>query len=324
MAISFPLALEAGQDMLEPGDGTKRRGGHRELDFTICAGAHQHGGIAVAVLAETLAGIFEIEPADGGDSGFAFLLKLHESQDFLHQRATGKFALRERLAPDHHAEPIAGRWHEALDIFPYLADAPGRALDIALGIADLPSNGVLIINVGRAKALQTGNVCLQTCLLHQTRIARGDRLGHRELAGLPLARILQPPNGRHGRIDGRTDVAEQRAQGALHRGRPVRRHGLIDPDDDNEPDNKLNDLIGNAFRIWQETAESSYVRSDGKPFELPGAAQMIFSDLGTISVEKTRGFSAYRWIRDELVRLGVPASEIAFMQDFKKSEAADR
>ncbi|MER8601160.1 lactate dehydrogenase [Mesorhizobium sp. M1339] len=99
---------------------------------------------------------------------------------------------------------------------------------------------------------------------------------------------------------------------------------LVDPDNDNEPDNKLNDLIGNAFRIWQETAQSSYVRADGKPFELPGAAQMIFSDLGTISVEKTRGFSAYRWIRDELVRRGVPASEIAFMQDFKKSEAKQR
>ncbi len=51
---------------------------------------------------------------------------------------------------------------------------------------------------------------------------------------------------------------------------------------------------------------------------------MIFSDLGTINVEKTRGFSAYRWIRDELIRLGVPASEIAFMQDYKKSEAKQR
>jgi N12 class adenine-specific DNA methylase/adenine-specific DNA methylase len=99
---------------------------------------------------------------------------------------------------------------------------------------------------------------------------------------------------------------------------------LVDPDNDNEPDNKLNDLVGNAYRIWQETADSSYVRPDGQPFELAGAAQMIFSDLGTISVEKTRGFSAYRWVRDELVRLGVPASEIAFMQDFKKSEAKQR
>jgi hypothetical protein len=51
---------------------------------------------------------------------------------------------------------------------------------------------------------------------------------------------------------------------------------------------------------------------------------MIFSDLGTINVEKSRGFSAYRWIRDELVRMGVPAGEIAFMQDYKKSEAKQR
>ncbi|MBN9136797.1 MAG: lactate dehydrogenase, partial [Phyllobacterium sp.] len=92
----------------------------------------------------------------------------------------------------------------------------------------------------------------------------------------------------------------------------------------NEPENTLNRLVANAFRIWRETAENTYVRADGKPYELPGAAQMIFSDLGTISVEKTRGFSAYRWIRDELVRLGVPASEIAFMQDYKKSEAKQR
>ncbi|WP_040427780.1 DEAD/DEAH box helicase family protein [Afipia birgiae] len=99
---------------------------------------------------------------------------------------------------------------------------------------------------------------------------------------------------------------------------------LVDPDNDNEADNKLNQLVDTAFRIWSATTENTYVRSDGKPFELPGAAQMIFSDLGTISVEKSRGFSAYRWIRDELVRMGVPASEIAFMQDYKKSDAKQR
>lgn len=107
------------------------------------------------------------------------------------------------------------------------------------------------------------------------------------------------------------------------------RHAAIDlrlvmPANDNEPDNKLNVLVQNAFRIWQETAQQTYLRPDGKPYELPGAAQMIFSDLGTINVEKTRGFSAYRWIRDELVRLGVPPAEIAFMQDYKKTEAKQR
>lgn len=99
---------------------------------------------------------------------------------------------------------------------------------------------------------------------------------------------------------------------------------LVDPDNDNEPENKLNLLVDNALRIWRDTADRTYLPPDGKVYDLPGAAQMIFSDLGTISVEKSRGFSAYRWIRDELVRMGVPAAEIAFMQDYKKSEAKQR
>jgi len=107
------------------------------------------------------------------------------------------------------------------------------------------------------------------------------------------------------------------------------RHAAIDlrlvmPAMDDEPDNKLNLLVKNAHRIWKETSELTYLRPDGKVYELPGAAQMIFSDLGTINVEKTRGFSAYRCIRDELIRMGVPAAEIAFMQDYKKTEAKQR
>jgi hypothetical protein len=74
----------------------------------------------------------------------------------------------------------------------------------------------------------------------------------------------------------------------------------------------------------KETSGATYRRRDGQPFEKPGAGQLIFSDLGTLSVEASRGFSAYRWIRNELVRLGVPPSEIAYMQDHKKSEAKQR
>ena len=43
-----------------------------------------------------------------------------------------------------------------------------------------------------------------------------------------------------------------------------------------------------------------------------------------MAAEETRGFSAYRWIRDCLVARGVPASQIAFMQDYKKSSAKQR
>jgi N12 class adenine-specific DNA methylase len=107
------------------------------------------------------------------------------------------------------------------------------------------------------------------------------------------------------------------------------RHAAIDmrlvwPANDDEPENKLNRLIGNVHRIWLETGEQCFVRPDGTPYPIAGAGQLIFSDLGTISVEAKRGFSAYRWIKQELIRRGVPAAEIAFMQDYKKSTDKQR
>ncbi|MGF6175462.1 N12 class adenine-specific DNA methylase/adenine-specific DNA methylase [Ensifer sp. 4252] len=52
------------------------------------------------------------------------------------------------------------------------------------------------------------------------------------------------------------------------------RHAAIDlrlvlPASDNEPDNKLNLLIQNAYRIWQETSASTYLRPDCKAYERP-------------------------------------------------------
>jgi hypothetical protein len=107
------------------------------------------------------------------------------------------------------------------------------------------------------------------------------------------------------------------------------RHAAIDlrfvqSRSDNEPDNKLNALIDNVHRIWEQTANNRYTRADGIPYTLAGAAQMIFSDLGTLAAEETRGFSAYRWIKDSLVARGVPAAQITFMQDCKKSSAKQR
>jgi N12 class adenine-specific DNA methylase/adenine-specific DNA methylase len=92
----------------------------------------------------------------------------------------------------------------------------------------------------------------------------------------------------------------------------------------NEPGNKLNAMIANVHRIWLSGSCKVFTRKDGRPFDRTGSGQMIFSDLGTIAVEATRGFSAYRWIKQELVRLGIPAAEIAFMQDYKKSDAKQR
>ena len=107
------------------------------------------------------------------------------------------------------------------------------------------------------------------------------------------------------------------------------RHAAIDmrlakPGSIDEPENKLNRLIGTVHRIWRETAGDRYVGPDGTPYPIAGAGQLIFSDLGTLAVEATRGFSAYRWIKRELIRRGVPGSEITFMQEFKKSADKQR
>jgi hypothetical protein len=104
------------------------------------------------------------------------------------------------------------------------------------------------------------------------------------------------------------------------------RHASIDlrfvlPDYEDEPGNKLNLMINNVHAIWTRTSHRRYTRPDGIPYALPGASQMIFSDLGTLNVEATRGFSAYRWIKTRLIELGIPAAQIAFMQDCKKSTA---
>jgi N12 class adenine-specific DNA methylase len=52
---------------------------------------------------------------------------------------------------------------------------------------------------------------------------------------------------------------------------------LVDTGQENEEGNKLNALIANAFRIWQETGGGTYLRKDGKAYDKPGAGQLIFS-----------------------------------------------
>ena len=107
------------------------------------------------------------------------------------------------------------------------------------------------------------------------------------------------------------------------------RHAAIDMRlvglaNDNELDNKLNKLIATVHDIWLRTANDRFKKPDGSPDPIAGGGQIIFSDLGTLEAEKTRGFSAYRWIRNELVRLGVPASDIAIVQDYKKTADKQR
>ena len=132
-------------------------------------------------------------------------------------------------------------------------------------------------------------------------------------------------DGRHAAIDLRFVLGQERDYDtAKLRGLMAEAERLWAEAPANDNSSKLNLLIANAHRIWVETSGNRYVQPDGTPHPLPGAVQMIFSDLGTLSVEARRGFSAYRWIKQELVRLGVPEGEIAFMQDYHKSADKQR
>jgi N12 class adenine-specific DNA methylase len=136
-----------------------------------------------------------------------------------------------------------------------------------------------------------------------------------------LAGRIKAIEGRTGRVQKGDDILLAVITDGRHAAIDMR---LVWHASDDEPANKLNKLIDTVHRIWSETAAESYRRPDGTPYPIPGAGQMIFSDLGTINVEATRGFSAYRWIRQQLIARGVPAVQIAFMQDYKRSADKQR
>ena len=96
----------------------------------------------------------------------------------------------------------------------------------------------------------------------------------------------------------------------------------LDPGVGNDGETKLNRLVKEAHRIYRDNLDRSYVDpATGQTMPATGSAQMIFSDIAILPAARRGGFSAYEWIRSELIRLGVPASKIAFMQDHKKAEA---
>lgn len=77
---------------------------------------------------------------------------------------------------------------------------------------------------------------------------------------------------------------------------------------DAEPDfnSKLYQCVENVYRIWKQT-------------EADKAAQVVFCDLGVPSVDVGR-FGVYQFIKDELIKKGIPESEICFIHDAKNDK----
>jgi N12 class adenine-specific DNA methylase len=76
---------------------------------------------------------------------------------------------------------------------------------------------------------------------------------------------------------------------------------LINPSEEDDPGSKLNQAVNGIFDIWNRTAKDK-------------STQLVFSDLGTPA---TKGFNVYQDMKGKLIRLGIPANEIAFIHDAK-------
>lgn len=83
-------------------------------------------------------------------------------------------------------------------------------------------------------------------------------------------------------------------------------HRLLRPNAPNFHKSKVNQCIRRVFKLWRKTAAAR-------------STQMIFLDLSTGASKAP--FSVYRFIRNELLAMGVPHWEIAFIQDCKTDEA---
>jgi len=80
---------------------------------------------------------------------------------------------------------------------------------------------------------------------------------------------------------------------------------LMKPHLPDDPQSKVNLAVENIHRIWEATKDDRLT-------------QLVFCDLST---PQDRGFSVYNDMADKLKRLGIPATDIAFIQDYDADNA---
>jgi N12 class adenine-specific DNA methylase/TolA-binding protein len=125
----------------------------------------------------------------------------------------------------------------------------------------------------------------------------------KELKGIVQSLVERAEALRTGRVDPREDnmllVTTDGRKAALD----LRLHDPRLPD---HPDSKVNRAVGEVERIWRETTDKRL-------------AQLVFCDLSVPT--GGHGFSVYEDMRDKLLARGVPAEEIAFIQDHDSDAA---
>lgn len=96
---------------------------------------------------------------------------------------------------------------------------------------------------------------------------------------------------------------------------------------------KLDVAAGRIASIYQENKDRIYPDRDGNPVGVPGALQLVFSDIGTPGRRKKKkkgtdddaesgltDFSAYEALRDKLVERGIPRSKIRFIHEARTDQ----
>jgi N12 class adenine-specific DNA methylase len=82
---------------------------------------------------------------------------------------------------------------------------------------------------------------------------------------------------------------------------------LVSPFSRDNPDSKVNLAVDQIHKVWLDSAEQR-------------GAQLVFCDLSTPQAGN-RSFSVYDDVREKLLNRGVPAAEIAFIQDHDEDAA---
>ncbi len=77
---------------------------------------------------------------------------------------------------------------------------------------------------------------------------------------------------------------------------------VLNPRAPDHPDSKINLAADKIFQIWKDTTELQ-------------CSQLVFCDLSTPS-KLRRQFSAYEDLKEKLVQRGIPAEQIAFIQEY--------
>lgn len=96
----------------------------------------------------------------------------------------------------------------------------------------------------------------------------------------------------------------------------------VDLTAENFIESKVNKCIINAYKIWEMTKSSLATQAIFCDMSTPGLKKRtIFDAEGEIvEVVKQKMFNVYDYVRETLVSLGIPKSEIAFIHDYSSQE----